>query len=141
MRLCVAVFLLLTTLLPRTSRAEGYGSTYGTTPDGRAVFFDEPSTIGVWTDDDWEHRQFISNEPCAFVHELTAIAHPHKDATGALICAASGKSPLAGAIYEVRRLRRSVCEHGDPESRLTCVSGCGRKSLAPRILWTHHYEC
>lgn len=83
----------------------------------------------------------LRDEPCEFRDDVAATAHPHKDAVGFLVCDASGRSPLAGTVYEIRPVQNSVCERGDPADRLTCIVGCGRGSRAPRVPLRRHYEC
>lgn len=138
MRSFVLLVLPIALLFSPASRADGYADTMGTSRSGWTVMFGEPGNIEAWHDDR-AHAQTFSDEPCAFVDDLARIPHPHKDARGALVCAKSGKSPLAGTVYEIRPIRHSDCERGDPASRLTCVSGCSDR--APRVLTTGYWEC
>ncbi len=138
-----AALLAFASLLvsPIPAWADGYATTKGRSTDGWNLVFGSPDAIEMWRDGDTIHAQSIEDEPCEFRDDLAAIPRPHEDATGALVCAASGRSPLAGAVYEIRPIRNSVCERGDPADRLTCVSGCGPGTRAPRVLLRGYWEC
>jgi hypothetical protein len=136
-----AAWIVLALALPSAfARADGYPDVYGRTRDGWNIDFDQGPYIRLWKGDDLAHAQVFEDEPCAF-QGIEVLAHPHKDANGAFVCAASGTSPLAGTVYEIRPVGHSECERGDPAERLTCVAGCGQGSRAPRVLERGYWEC
>ncbi len=103
-------------LAPVPCWADGYPSVDGTTTDGWVVTLDEPSVVDTWQRDDRTDFHEFASEPCEFRDDLAAIPHPHNDATGALVCATTGKSPLTGATYEIRPASTAI---GNAAIRLT----------------------
>ena len=139
MRRFAALLVILFAAASTFAHADGYPSVDGVTADGWNVDFDEPSVISVWRGADREHARWYKDQPCTFEQGIAAIAHPHRDTTGSLVCDASGTSPLAGTVYEMRKVAHSVCDRGDPAERLVCIKGCS--AHAPRVMLRGYWEC
>ena len=86
-----------------------------------------------------EIAEYDANE-LGFVKQLAPVAFKTecRATRNDIVCAANGKSPLAGATYKRTHDATPGCP-GNAEDRFTCMQGC--KAAVPRYISITPYEC
>ena len=92
----------------------------------------------AYEDEDGFHEQqslfsFSSECAAANINAETQFAHTFK-------CRSKGKSPLAGASYELRDDSNPTCEGTVSDYRYVCVKGCNY-DITPKYLFISRNEC
>lgn len=131
----VGLFLML--LLSNTVHSMGFGGATGEDRDGQIIHIEESSTNGIsifvekkQSQEPWEEYSLASDCP----------GWDWGTSPKTLVCKSDGKSPLAGASYNIGRSKKIKNTCGRAAKIYTCVKGCESKRV-PLFLVEQPWEC
>ena len=132
----VLPFLLV--LISLSSFADGYGGVDGKNKTGEEISFsDSDDGIKILV-----YKNSIVTEEYKLEEECSYSDNPNASKANERImkCNKNGKSPLAGAEYEIKLSKKLKNECKEFAHVYECVKGC-ENARVPAILLIHPWEC